>query len=69
MTAHRPDSATLTADEVAALIRVERKTLYDAAKRGQIPGAFRVGRLLRFKREVVLEWLRSDKGAPERRSA
>lgn len=49
--------AILKADEVAGLLRINRKTLYEAVQRGDIPGAFRVGRCLRFRRDAVLTWL------------
>ena len=58
----------LTADDLALLLRVDRKTVYEAARRGQIPGARRVGaRVLRWSRDVVLEWLRSGQGCAPRR--
>ncbi|EDM79573.1 hypothetical protein PPSIR1_21134 [Plesiocystis pacifica SIR-1] len=47
----------LKAEELAALLRVSRKTIYEAVARGEIPGALRVGRLIRFRRDAVLEWL------------
>lgn len=47
----------LKAAEVALLLRVNRKTLYEAVARDEIPGVFRVGRLLRFRRDDVLKWL------------
>ncbi len=47
----------LTADEVAALLRVNRKTIYEAAQRGDIPHR-RLGRRLVFERGAVLAWLR-----------
>ena len=46
----------LKVDEMARLLRVNRKTLYEAVQRDEIPGAFRVGRCLRFRREAVLKW-------------
>ena len=46
----------LTAAEVAALLRVSTKTIYDAAARGEIPGEVRFGRTLRFRRDEVLAW-------------
>lgn len=65
----RPE--VLTADEVAALLRVNRKTVYAAFKKGEIPGGRRIGGTIRFSRERVLQWLadgqacasRSPKGA------
>jgi excisionase family DNA binding protein len=50
----------LTATEVAELLRVNRKTLYEAVQRDQIPGVVRVGRILRFHREAVLAWIRTS---------
>jgi len=49
--------ATFTADEVAALLGVDRKTVYQAAEQGQIPGTLRIGRCVRFARATVLAWL------------
>jgi excisionase family DNA binding protein len=47
----------LTADEVARLLRVNRKTVYAAFKRGEIEGGRRLGGRIRFSRDRVLEWL------------
>ena len=47
----------LTADEVAALLRVSRNTVYDMFDAGDLPGGRRLGRLIRFSRTAVLEWL------------
>lgn len=47
----------LKAEEVAALLRINRKTLYEAVLRDEIPGMIRVGRCLRFHRDEVLRWL------------
>jgi excisionase family DNA binding protein len=47
----------LKAEELADLLRINRKTIYEAARRDEIPGAVRVGRLLRFRRDAVLAWM------------
>ncbi len=47
----------LTVREAAALLRVERKTIYDLAARGELPGVRRVGRLIRISRAAVMGWL------------
>jgi excisionase family DNA binding protein len=47
----------LTVDEVAALLRVNRKTVYAAFRRGELAGGRRIGGTIRFCRERVLEWL------------
>jgi excisionase family DNA binding protein len=54
-TANLPD--VIDVDEVAALLRVDDKTVREMFARGEIPGR-RVGRkLIRFNREAVLGWL------------
>jgi excisionase family DNA binding protein len=54
-----PAIEVLTADEVADLLRVNRKTIYEAAQRGEIPHR-RLGRRLVFERGAVLAWLRQE---------
>jgi excisionase family DNA binding protein len=62
--------SVLTVDELAALLRVNRKTVYDALSRGEIPGARRIGSTYRILRAAVLEWLASsqDRAARSRRN-
>ena len=60
----------LTAEEVADFLRVKPATVYEWAKSGKIP-ASKVGRLWRFQREQIEEWVRNgglqaDSKAPER---
>jgi excisionase family DNA binding protein len=54
--------AVLTVDELAALLRVDRKTLYTAVRNGEIPGTRRIGRTIRFSRDTVLRWLADGQG-------
>jgi excisionase family DNA binding protein len=60
----------ITVDELAALLRVNRKTVYDALARGDIPGARRIGATYRIHRDAVLDWLASsqDRAARSRRN-
>ena len=51
-----PTCATLTANELAAMLGVDRTTVYDAARRGEIPSV-RVGRRFLFPREAIEAWL------------
>lgn len=51
-----PDRDVLSADEVAAWLRVDRRTIYAAANRHAIPHR-RLGRQLRFSRQALLLWL------------
>lgn len=55
----------LSADEVAAWLRVDRKTVYDAAGRGEIPHR-RLGKRLLFSRGAVLDWLSCKPASKER---
>ncbi len=61
--------SVLTVDELAALLRLNRKTVYEALARGEIPGARRIGSSYRILRDAVLEWLASSQGrVPRSRS-
>lgn len=48
----------LTVDEAACYLRLDRKTLYEAIDRGDIPGVRRVGRCIRIHRDTFLAWVR-----------
>ncbi len=51
----------LTAAELAALLNVDKLTVYRAVKRGRLP-AFRIFSCLRFDPRAVVEWL-NERGA------
>jgi len=61
--AAEPDSApgfsspALTVDELAALLKINRKTLYGLIQDGQLPGAVKLGRSIRIHGPTVLAWL------------
>ena len=55
----------ITVDELAELLRVERKTAYAAVTRGDIPGVRRLGRCIRISRDAVIRWL--DEGETTKR--
>lgn len=61
------DSPVLTVDELAALLRVNRKSVYEAIACGEIPGVRRIGRTFRVSREAVLAWLREGRVSRSRR--
>jgi len=61
-----PESSVLNVDELATLLRVNRKTVYDALSRGQIPGAIRIGGRYRILRNAVLHWLADGQGRASR---
>ncbi|MGE6761112.1 helix-turn-helix domain-containing protein [Corallococcus interemptor] len=41
-------------DEAAGLLRVNRKTLYESIRLGQMPGVVRVGKALRIRRASLV---------------
>ena len=57
----------LRVDELARLLRVDRKTVYDAIAKGEIPGARRLGRSIRVSRDAVLDWVRGQGGGSRSR--
>jgi excisionase family DNA binding protein len=50
----------MTADEVAALMRCDRKTIYEAVLRKTIPHG-RLGRRVFFSRAAIFDWLATKK--------
>ncbi|MFC1482202.1 helix-turn-helix domain-containing protein [Myxococcota bacterium] len=60
-------SEVLVVDEVAALLRVNRKTIYGMVERNELRGVRGVGRSLRFSRSAVLEWLAEGQGRVSRK--
>jgi excisionase family DNA binding protein len=62
-----PEPVTLTVDELAALLRCNRKTVYEAIQRGEIPGVRRIGNALRAHRPTVIAWLAEGQGRASRR--
>jgi excisionase family DNA binding protein len=52
----------LTADEAAAFLGVDRKTVYDGAGRGTIPHQ-RLGKRILFSRSQLVSWLGACKVA------
>jgi excisionase family DNA binding protein len=47
----------LTVEEAAGLLRVNRKTLYESIRLGQVPGVVHIGRSIRIRRSVLLGWM------------
>ncbi len=59
-----PPTDVMNADEVAALLRVDRKTVYEAAGRGHMPHR-RLGKRLVFSRTALLDWLACKSASKE----
>ena len=58
----------MTTTQLAEYLQLDEQTVYRKAKRGQIP-AVRIGKILRFKKDVIDGWLRlsSLKWTPAKR--
>ncbi len=50
----------LTVDEVAAWLRLDRKTLYRAIARDEFPPARRIGGVIRISRSALLHFLSGE---------
>lgn len=60
----------LTVEELASFLRLNRKTVYEAVSRGEIPGVRRIGGTFRISRDSVLVWMdRQVAGGSRRRPA
>jgi excisionase family DNA binding protein len=57
----------LTVDELAGFLRLNRKTVYEALSRGEIPGVRRIGGTFRISRDSVLGWMNRQVGGGGRR--
>jgi excisionase family DNA binding protein len=62
-----PDAATaprdlLTADDVAALLRMTPAWVYEQTRRNRIPH-LRLGRYVRYRREALELWMREVEGS------
>jgi excisionase family DNA binding protein len=53
------DDEILTTDEVCALLKIRKQTLYKRTSNGTGPPFYRVGRHNRWKRREVLAWFDS----------
>ena len=59
----------LTADEVAAILRVTRAWVYSETRRGAMPHV-RLGRYVRYRRDALETWVREiEQGARPARPA
>lgn len=58
----------LTVEEVAALLRLNAKSIYKLVDEGKLPGVRRIGRRVRFYRPELVAWLAGQESARPRRS-
>lgn len=55
-----PGDAYLTAEEVAALLKISKYTVYEMVKRGELP-SYRVGKKIRIDRQDLEEYIKQGK--------
>ncbi len=53
----------LTVQDLAVLLATSSSGVYSRVARGQIPGALRIGRSLRFDPRVIAQWLSANKAS------
>ena len=63
-----PKQLALTVGQVAEMFGMTPKAIYHRAERGQLPGVFRVGRSLRFRRADLLRFIAEGRGLSPTRS-
>lgn len=52
-----PTAGTLTVPDLAAMLKCSERHVRGMAAAGAIPGVIRLGRMLRFHRGAVTDWL------------
>lgn len=50
----------LKVDELATRLRLDRKAVYEAIHRGDIPGVVRIGKVFRISADAVDAWLKLE---------
>lgn len=53
-------SDVMTVEEAAALLRLNRKSLYQAISLNQVPGVIRIGRVIRLSRRALESWMQNQ---------
>ena len=53
----------LTVQDLALLLKTSSSGVYSRVARGQIPGALRIGRSIRFDPRVIAQWLSANKAS------
>ncbi len=56
----------LTPSELATLLRLRPRSVYDAIRRREIPGVQRIGRKVRIHRDTIIRWLADGQGRVSR---
>jgi excisionase family DNA binding protein len=60
-------SDIITVDELAEYMKVNRKTIYNMVKEGELPGARRFRDTIRIHKPTVLAWIAAGESTPVQR--
>lgn len=61
-----PNQLAFTVKQLAGLLGTTPKSIYHRSERGQLPGPFRIGRTLMFRRSDLVRFMAEGRG-PSRR--
>ncbi len=61
----RVDTAVYSRRQMADLLDVSERHVDRMVRAGQIPGVFRSGRLVKFRRAVIDRWLAGESESPK----
>lgn len=56
----------LTIEEVAELLRLSERHVYALARKGELPGAIKLGNRWRIHRGVLIAWMKAEATVPQR---
>lgn len=51
------DAEIITVDQAAALLQLDRKTVYVLVEKRQLPGARRLGKCIRIHKATLMKWM------------
>jgi excisionase family DNA binding protein len=54
-----PNTSLMTINDVSQYLRISKANVYELAKHGRLP-SFRIGKLWRFKKEIIDEWIKHE---------
>ncbi len=50
----------LIPDDLCEKLKVPRSAVYERARKGEIPGAFRIGKHWRFRADITEQWIQEQ---------
>ena len=50
----------LTPDDLCEKLKLSRRTVYERSRKGEIPGAFKIGKHWRFRAGIVEQWIQEQ---------